>query len=323
MGSRGAVARAGSAAVGTEPGGSTGQFLLASTPEGVFEAFADATIMLVDDEPLNIEVVQAVLEEAGYRKFVSTTQAKEAMGVLLEARPDIVLLDLMMPEVSGFDVLTAIRGHKELRYTPVIILTAAGDPSTKLQALELGATEILTKPVDASELRLRLRNALAFKGYRDRSANYDPLTDLPNRRKFLSDLHVILRAAGNAGRTCALLHLDLDRFKQINDTLGHEAGDRLLRAAAQRFERALPECEDAATLVAGTSGTATLLARTGGDDFCALLVNLRDLKEAEDTACKVLKEFERPFNLAGHELVVTPSIGVAMFPRDGETAECC
>jgi EAL domain-containing protein (putative c-di-GMP-specific phosphodiesterase class I) len=63
------------------------------------------------------------------------------------------------------------------------------------------------------------------------------------------------------------------------------------------------------------------LARTGGDDFCALLVNLRDLKEAEDTACKVLKEFERPFNLAGHELVVTPSIGVAMFPRDGETAE--
>ena len=306
---------------GTDAADSTGQFLLAANPEGVFEAFAEATIMLVDDEPLNNEIAQALLEKAGYQNFVTTTQSKDAIGLILQRRPDVLLLDLMMPEVSGFDILNVIRRHQELRYMPVIILTAASDASTKLRALELGATEILTKPVDGSELRLRLRNALALKAYRDRSANYDALTDLPNRRKFISDLHTILQSARDAAQTCALLHLNLDRFSQINDTLGHEVGDRLLRGTAQRLERALPDCEDIATVVVGTSGAAAMLARTGGDEFCALLVNLRSPEEAEDTAGKVLKEFSRPFNLAGHDLVVTPSIGVAVFPRDGETPD--
>jgi PleD family two-component response regulator len=106
------------------------------------------------------------------------------MGLFVQHRPDILLLDLMMPEVSGFDILAEVRGHEELRYTPVIILTAESDPAAKLKALELGATDLLTKPVDPSELRLRLRNALAFKAYQDRLVDSDPLTGLPNRKKF-------------------------------------------------------------------------------------------------------------------------------------------
>jgi DNA-binding response OmpR family regulator len=122
----------------------------------------NSTVMMVDDDPIMLEVVQTYLEEAGYTSFVTTSEPRQAMDLFLQRRPDILLLDLMMPEVSGFDILAQVRAHEELRYTPVIILTAESEPSAKLKALELGATDLLTKPVDPSELRLRLRNALAF-----------------------------------------------------------------------------------------------------------------------------------------------------------------
>src|SRR4249919_859468 len=123
-----------------------------------FTSLRTSTVMMVDDDPLMLEVVQTYLEEAGYVSFITTSQPKEAMELFVKHRPDILLLDLMMPEVSGFDILAQVRGHEELRFTPVIILTAESDPSAKLKALELGATDLLTKPVDPSELRLRLRN---------------------------------------------------------------------------------------------------------------------------------------------------------------------
>ena len=136
---------------------------VASNSEGPFAALSNATVMMVDDDPLMIEVVQTFLEDAGYTSFVTTSSPTQAMSMMAERRPDILLLDLMMPEVSGFDILTRIRGDEELRYTPVIILTAESDPAARLKALELGATDFLTKPVDSSELRLRLRNALGVQ----------------------------------------------------------------------------------------------------------------------------------------------------------------
>src|SRR5689334_19105775 len=145
-------------------------------PEGPFGALRNSTVMMVDDDPLMIEVVQTFLEEAGYTQFVTTSKPVEAFGLIAQHQPDILLLDLMMPEVTGFQILQALREHEHLRYTPVIILTAESDPDARLQALELGATDFLTKPVDPSELRLRLRNALAFKAYHDRLADFDALT---------------------------------------------------------------------------------------------------------------------------------------------------
>src|SRR6185312_17021828 len=159
------------------------------------------------DDPLMIEVVQTYLEEAGYRSFVTTSRPTEAMDLFVAQRPDILLLDLKMPEVSGFEILEQIRAHLELRYTPVIILTGESDPRSKLKALELGATDLLTKPVDPSELRLRLQNALAFKAYQDRLADFDPLTGLVNRRKFRVELDTALRKTQQS-RACALLHID-------------------------------------------------------------------------------------------------------------------
>src|SRR3954447_1701048 len=180
-------------------------------PEGPFGALRNSTVMMVDDDPLMIEVVQTFLEEAGYTQFVTTSKPVEAFGLIAQHQPDILLLDLMMPEVTGFQILQALREHEHLRYTPVIILTAESDPDARLKALELGATDFLTKPVDPSELRLRLRNALAFKAYQDRLADFDALTGLLNRGKFRDEVNRAVGLAQQTARACAVLLLDLDR----------------------------------------------------------------------------------------------------------------
>src|SRR5688572_1359355 len=117
----------------------------------------DAIVMMVDDEPLNVEVTQVHLEEAGYNRFVSTCRPLEALAMMRDAKPDVLLLDLMMPELSGFEILEQMESENILKDIPAIVLTSSSDPGTKLKALELGATDFLAKPVDASELVLRLR----------------------------------------------------------------------------------------------------------------------------------------------------------------------
>ncbi|MDB5816724.1 MAG: hypothetical protein JWQ11_364 [Rhizobacter sp.] len=273
-----------------------------------------ATVMMVDDEPMMTEVIQTYLEEAGYTDLVATNDPLDAMELAREVRPGVILLDLMMPGMSGFEILQALRADEELRYTPVIVLTAASNAATKLRALELGATEFLSKPVDKSELTLRVRNSLAFKVYQDRLANEDVLTGLPNRRAFVSRLSAALAAAQRTGRQFGLLHIDLDRFKLINDTLGHAAGDQLLKLVADRLASCIRRGND-------EHGAPTLLGRMGGDEFTLMLPNLELPDHAGRVAQRILTEMARPFETAGVELFVTPSIGIALYPQDGHDAQ--
>ena len=141
----------------------------------------NAKIMLVDDEPINTDVLQTYLEGEGYSNFITTSDSVQAIEIMRGEKPDVILLDLMMPEVSGFDILTAMRQDKTLLHIPVIILTSSDDPETKLKALQLGAMDFLAKPVDASELALRLRNTLGAKAYQHHLINFDQLTGLPKR----------------------------------------------------------------------------------------------------------------------------------------------
>jgi putative two-component system response regulator len=129
-------------------------------------------VFIVDDEPINIELVRIYLQEAGYERFVTTTLSTHALSLIRSERPDVILLDLMMPQVSGFDILAEVRRDSQLRHTPVIILTASNSTETRLRALELGVNDFLAKPVDPSELLLRLRNTLAAKALRDHLASY-------------------------------------------------------------------------------------------------------------------------------------------------------
>ena len=125
----------------------------------------DSVIFMVDDEPLAIEVTRCHLEDAGFTNFVATTDALRAPAMIAETRPDVMLLDLNMPGLTGLEILERLEAENLLKNVPAIILTAASDPGIKLKALQLGATEFLTKPVDPSELVMRLRNTLAAKAY--------------------------------------------------------------------------------------------------------------------------------------------------------------
>ena len=131
-----------------------------------------AKIMIVDDEPINIKVVRKHLQVAGYKNFVSTSESTTCMDLLRNEQPDIILLDVMMPEVNGLQVLAWIREDLRFKHLPVLILTASGDAETKFKALELGATDFLAKPVDPHELLPRMRNALIVKAHHDHLAGY-------------------------------------------------------------------------------------------------------------------------------------------------------
>ncbi len=275
----------------------------------------DAVVMMVDDEPLNIEVTQIHLEEAGYSKFVSTSDPLLTLGLLAEKRPDVLLLDLMMPGLGGLEILAQMEAAHILQDVPVIVLTSSKDPATKLEALELGATDFLAKPVDASELRLRVRNTLAAKAYRERLANYDLLTGLPNRHTFMDRLNWALSHVERGGHNGAVLQVGLDDFKRVNEALGPALGDAMLQEAAQRLEDCLRTTDTVGRI--NEDGVRASLSRLSGDEFTVLLPVMRHSEDAARVAERILGAIAAPFFLAQHELGVTCSIGIAVFPIDG------
>ncbi len=282
-------------------------------------ACAQSTIMMVDDEPIILETLQMFLEDAGYANFITTTEPKKALNMVVLKKPDVVLLDVMMPEISGLEILEQMRSKEALRHIPAIILTSATDPETKLQALELGATDFLAKPVDPSELALRLRNTLAAKAYQDRLLYYDGLTGLPNRRLFTKRLNDALVRAKHDAKDCAVLHIDLDRFKQINDTLGQNFGDTLLKAVSAR----LVECVRHSDLVGrpGNEEEEAELSRFGGDEFTLFIPYVERLENTTLVARRILKAMAEPFRVNARELFITASIGIAVCPTDGDSVD--
>ena len=275
-------------------------------------AIEQATIMMVDDEIIIVEALENLLEDAGYKNFVSTTNPKEAIDLMQTKKPDIVLLDVMMPEVSGLDLLETMGMDAELQHLPSIIITAATDSGTKLKALELGATDVLNKPVDPSELALRVRNTLATKANQDRLMKFDVLTGLPNRRLFMMQLARALTAAKDNSKGFALLHIDLDNFKKINDTLGNSTGDGLLKGIARRLESWLRDTNLAA--ITGVEVEDIALSRIGGDEFILIIHNVVRIEDAVKIASDIVSTFAKPYGVSGREVFVTASVGVAAYP---------
>ena len=274
---------------------------------------ADSVIMMVDDEEVNLDVIQTLLEDAGYRKFIPTSAPLGAFELLGTHRPDVLLLDLMMPELNGFEILKMMRADDTLRYIPVIVLTSSTDAETKLKALELGATDFLAKPVDPSELALRLRNTLSAKAYRDRLANFDPVTGLPNRKLFTERLERALREVASGAAGGAVLQVNLGRFKQISDAFGLGASDSLLKAVALRLDLGLRASglDDA---------VMPSLCRLGGDEFTVLLTGLPNGEAVVPVAAALLNAMAGSFRAGGQEVFLAPSIGATVFPDDGMEA---
>ena len=283
--------------------------------DGLYQDLHEAKVMMVDDEPTTIDVLQTFLETEGYKRFITTSESIHAMDLIVSENPDVLLLDLHMPQVTGFDILARLRGDQRYRHIPVIVLTSATDSETKLKALQLGATDFLGKPVDPSELALRLRNTLAAKAYQDRLTYYDTLTGLSNRRLFLDRLVWSLRCAKRDGTCGAVLHVDLDHFQKINDTLGHEIGDSLLIAVSNRLLKSLLPVAN------GGAESQVVLSRVGGDEFNILLPEMPRIENAVEMARSLLQALKEPFRVNESEVFISGSIGVAVYPNDGDICD--
>ena len=289
----------------------------------------DAKVMMVDDEPLMTDLIQAHLEEAGYANFVATNDPLEALELLRRERPGVLLLDLMMPRLSGFELLSAIRADRALRYTPVIVLTAATGADAKLRALRLGATDFLAKPVDASELVLRVRNTLAFRQYHDRLINYDAVTGLPNQRLFERGVEVLL-AARSGGQSSdgliALFSITVPECRDLRERVDDAAANAFARELQRRLElvaarenrrsdRLRPrERDDAAP-----TERIPRVARASRDQFALLIDGLPNAEAVESAARHLVETLVEPVTLDTHELVPTAWIGISVSPGDGDT----
>ncbi len=296
-----------------------GQLPVAAEPRS---PLLDAKVMLVDDEPLMTALVEAHLEEAGYTNFVTTNDPREALAMLRREEPGVVLLDLMMPQLSGFDVLAAIRADAALRYTPVIVLTAAAGADAKLRALQLGATDFLSKPVDASELVLRVRNTLAFQQFTQRLMNRDQATDLPNARPFLRFIGQLLGGGDSFAQPGALFSIEVPQLREVAETLGQVAADELARTLARRLSRVVESGPIAsARPFAPGQVSDPLVARLEVDRFGLVVRGLLDAESLEAEARRVIAWLVEPVMLGLHEVVPAVWLGVAAFGADGNDAQ--
>ena len=288
-----------------------------SAEEDQYESLINsAKIMLVDDEPINTDVLQTYLEGEGYSNFVATSESKQALSIMRNENPDVVLLDLMMPLVSGFDILTEMRRDRKLQHIPVVILTSSDDADTKLRALKLGAMDFLAKPVDASELALRLRNTLAAKAYQHQLVHFDQLTGLPKLDSFLESTVAIINTLDVQKTNGAALHIYLENLKSVNFSMGRDQGNSLIQA----FARKLESCVRSADIIrnAFSSDISTSIARTGGDKFTVFLGHLENPQQAAVLARRIIIDTSEPIKIDGQLMFTTSKIGIAVYPDDAK-----
>ncbi len=297
-------------------------------------------ILIVDDRPDNLRLLHAMLTQAGYDVRRAINGATALMGVRA-ILPDLILLDINMPDMDGYEVCRRLKQDPVTREIPVIFLSALDEGLDKVKAFSAGGVDYVTKPFEVLEVLARIENhlqlrramaeverlnakleerviertsqlqatkydleqeAIERRKAQDRLAHmawHDHLTDLPNRAWFMKVLQQSLqRAQQDLSYRFAVLFLDCDRFKIVNDSLGHLIGDQLLVQFAQR-------------LTACISDTTTL-ARFGGDEFTLLLENTADAEDAIASVQTLLEALTQPFVIDQQELFISASVGIVM-----------
>jgi two-component system, cell cycle response regulator len=277
----------------------------------------NARILLVDDHVENLDLLGQVLRLGGYTSIALTSNPREVCDLHRKNRYSLILLDIEMPGMDGFEVMEGLK-QIELEtgnYLPVLAITA--NHAHKLRALESGAKDFISKPFDLPEMLRRVYNLLEVRLLHDETrhqhkmlealALQDPLTGLANRRLLLDRMSVALSQARRSNGYMAVMYLDLDGFKEVNDTLGHGAGDILLKAVAERLTQTVRE-EDT-------------VARLGGDEFVMTLRHVHSAADAAAMATKVIEAVSQPYDIEGRIVRVTTSAGIAIYPNDGKDAE--
>jgi len=398
-------------------------------------------VLIADDDISVRKLMQAALWEAGF-SVTGVADGDSAINAFEKMHPDLVLLDVEMPGLNGFEVCREIRSRENGRDVPVVMVTGREDIQSVNFAYDAGATDFIVKPINwplishrvryilrgaenvqaraASENKNRalleaipdrifilssegtvrqylssaatlgdyaanafigknlsdilpraiaenaiecIEQVMAEGGHRTlefqlthqpgivnyyetriilhtdqevmaivrdiserklaeekihKLAFYDSLTGLPNRQLFLEKLHDAVSVAGRENRKLAALHIDIDRFKRVNDTLGHLMGDNLLESIGKRFERCIEEFRQAHP---NYGSPKAALARLGGDEFSVLLTGIEAETEAQDLSRSLKQALVRPFSCGGQQFAFTASIGIAMYPRNGRNSE--
>ncbi|GAB3192173.1 GGDEF domain-containing response regulator [Hydrogenophaga aquatica] len=285
------------------------------------------SLLVVDDVPENIHELLEALKDT-YRIQVASTGARALEVVNGPSPPDLVLLDVMMPGMDGYEVCRRIKATPAGNRIPVIFVTVVDAVSDKVRGFELGAADYITKPFDIDEVRARVRTHLELarlqrfledlvaqrtamlqvseEKYRI-LAQRDPLTGLPNRALFAELLSHAVQHSERSGTQFALLSMDLDNFKTINESLGHSRGDSLLVEVARRLQRVLPESDT--------------MARIGGDEFDIILERKPGAPWVDLLAQRIIDALAEPIELDGQSVYVGMSIGIALYPADGTDPE--
>jgi diguanylate cyclase (GGDEF)-like protein len=265
------------------------------------------SVLVVDDEPDKRGLLTFALEREGY--LVHTAEDGQAGLIAVEERqPDLIITDVMMPKMDGYEMVRRVRSNPQTKFIPVIIQTAARihEQDVRLGS-EVGALGYFTDPTDLDLLRARARTLLEFKQYLDscqEAAFTDHLTGLANRRRFERQLEREVARTRRYVHPFCLLLIDVDSFKTINDTHGHDTGDEALRLVGN-------------TIQAGTRGIDTC-ARIGGDEFAVILPETNRARGAEvaERLCAAVRALEIP--LVGK---ITASIGLAELPSSADSSD--
>ena len=264
-------------------------------------------VLVVDDDRSTRSTLRHTLQRDGFR-VEEAADGQQALAMLARFQPDVILMDAMMPVMDGFTACARMRELPNAGEIPVLMITALQDNSSVERAFAAGASDYIPKPIHYAVLSQRVRRIIeahrAEKRIRHLAYN-DVLTNLPNRTLFFELLAKSIEQARQAGdgRQVAVLFMDLDRFKYVNDNLGHAVGDRLLQAVAQR--------------VRDTVRAADAVARLGGDEFTVVLHELDSPAAAATAAHNIVRMLAAPFAIDGHDIFVTASVGIAMYPHDG------
>ncbi|MCY7331211.1 MAG: EAL domain-containing protein [Pseudanabaena sp. CAN_BIN31] len=281
------------------------------------------SILVVDDEPDNFDVIETFLtntKDSGEAKqdynLHYAASGKDAIASLEVFQPDLILLDVMMPDMDGIEVCKKIKAMPQWSAVPIIVVTALTTKKDLAQALFAGADDFISKPVNRLELIARVRSMIRIHQQYQQLATFntqleamvqertaqlqsmileDSLTKLPSRVFLLQELKRCLQAGESS---IALVYLDCDQFKLVNGSFGHAVGDQLLIAIAQRLQQYLRPND--------------LLARMGGDEFCFLLHQIEEERTVELFLEKILQGFAQPFAVANCEIFITVCIGIAL-----------
>jgi two-component system, cell cycle response regulator len=274
-------------------------------------------ILVVDDHPDNLEIIDARLSSRGF-VIETASNGQEALDKVYAHQPHLILLDVMMPLMDGYEVSRRIKNDATLPYIPIILVTARDSTADKVEGLDAGADDYLTKPVNFPELEARVRSMLRIKRLQDEldqknreleDANRrlrklsitDGLTELFNHRHIHELLHEEFERSRRSGEPVAVAMLDLDRFKQVNDTYGHPTGDLILYETARILRETAREID--------------MVGRYGGEEFIAILPGTDEAEAARFGERVRQAVLDHVFRDEGKEVRMTVSGGVASFPE--------